>query len=87
MNESSDPARDNEGPPTLDSDGETILIPLHGEIGGVARFHAVRSVRPGDPDYDDLLSRARANAGRATFPARAPDPERLAQVRRDAGLS
>jgi hypothetical protein len=86
MTEFSDHLSDDEGPPMLDSDGETILVPVSGHTADGAYYDGFRQIRPGEPHYDDLLPQARANPRPVTRRTRTPDPETLARIRRDAGL-
>jgi hypothetical protein len=82
----SDQLSDDEGPPMLDTDGETILVPVSGRTADGVYYDGIRQIRPGAPDYDDLLPLARANPRPVIRRARAPDPETLARLRRAAGL-
>jgi hypothetical protein len=84
--EFSDHLNDDEGPPMLDTDGETILVPVAGQTAGGARYDGVRQIHPGEPDYDELLPEARANPKPVIRRTRTPDPAHLARIRRDAGL-
>jgi hypothetical protein len=84
--EFSDHLNDDEGTPMLDTDGETILVPQSGRTAAGAYYDGVRQIRPGEPDYDELLPEARANPKPVIRRTRTPDPENLARIRRDAGL-
>lgn len=86
MTEFSDHLSDNEGPPMLDSDGETILVPVSGNTADGAYYDGFRQIRPGEAGYDDLLPQARAHPRPVPRRTRTPDPETLARIRRDAGL-
>jgi hypothetical protein len=86
MTEFSDHLNDDEGPPMLDTDGETILVPVSGHTAGGAYYDGIRQIRPGEPGYDDLLPGARANPKPVNRRTRTPNPETLARIRRDAGL-
>ena len=82
----SDHLGDDEGPPMLDTDGETILVPVSGHTADGVYYDGVRQIRPGEPDYDNLLPQARANPRPVNRRTRRPDPQTLARIRRDAGL-
>jgi hypothetical protein len=87
MTEYSDHLSDDEGPPVLDADGETILVPVSGRTADGAYYDGVRQIRPGEPDYEDLLPLARTNPRPVTRRTRTANPETLARIRRDAGLA
>lgn len=86
MTEFSDPVNDDEGRPMLDTDGETILVPVSGQTTDGFYYDGVRQIRKGEPDYDELLPQARANPRPVIRRTRTPDPQTLARIRRDAGL-
>jgi hypothetical protein len=86
MTKYSDHLSEDEGPPTLDTDGETILVPVSGQTADGMCYDGVRQIRPGEPDYDDLLPWARENPRPVIRRTRTPNPETLARIRRDSGL-
>lgn len=77
---------DDEGPPMLDTDGETILVPISGRTADGVYYDGARRIAPGEPDYEDLLPEARANPRPVVRRTRTPNPETLARIRRAAGL-
>ena len=82
----SDHLSDDEGPPMLDTDGETILVPVSGRSADGIYYDGIRQIRPGEPDYDHLLPPARTNPRPVIPRTRTPDPETLARINRAAGL-
>lgn len=87
MSAFSDHVSDDEGPPMLDTDGETILVPVSGQTADGLYYDGIRRIGPGEPDYGNLLPAARANPKPLIRRTRSPNPETLARIRRAAATS